>query len=503
MAVTRRYLRAATRSLARSLAVAKARAGDALRKFTSTYDATEPKGRRKAPTPTARSEDQILDANKRAKLTANARDIQRNFAIAGWMIRRHLDYVASFQFHSRTGNVELDMQIEQLMEQWFRPYNCDVAGRHRFENLIRLAEARAVVDGDVGLMKLASGHLQAIESDRIRNPIGVSNGFENWLHGVKVDGAGRALAYSIHRRTSLGTFEQDKIVSAANFCLHGYFDRFDQVRGISPLAAALDPLRDVYEGFTYALAKAKVSQLFAMLITRKALDSPGAVSPEIDPETGEPLDSRGKYSVDFGRGPVLLDMDPNDDAKFLESSTPSTQFQEFSQLMVMVAAKALDIPYSFFDESHTNFFGSRGAWLHYERSCQHKQANLLELLRRLTLWRLTLWLLDGSLTLPKGMTIGDLAWEWVPIGMPWWDPAKEIRGDLMAIAAGLDNPQRITKERGRGDWYDNIDRIAEARAYAKSKNVPLSFNPDALGPDPEPEPEKDQPPKKAKPGKPE
>ena len=64
--------------------------------------------------------------------------------------------------------------------------------------------------------------------------------------------------------------------------------------------------------------------------------------------------------------------------------------------------------------------------------------------------------------------------------MPWWDPAKEIRGDLMAIGGGLDNPQRIVKERGRGDWYDNMDQIAKALKYAREHPdgpIPLSFDP--------------------------
>jgi capsid protein len=86
-------------------------------------------------------------------------------------------------------------------------------------------------------------------------------------------------------------------------------------------------------------------------------------------------------------------------------------------------------------------------------------------------------IIDGGLKLPGKMTLNELQWEWVPVGMPWWDPAKEINGDLLAIGAGLDNPQRIVKERGRGDWYDNVDRIAEAHAYAKSKGLDLSFMP--------------------------
>lgn len=439
------------------------------------YDATDARGRRKSPAVRTQSEDRILDAGKRAKLQANATDLHRNFAICQWMIRRHLDYVATFSFHGRTENDTVNDQLEFLMRKWARPYNCDAAGRHRLGKMIRLAELLAVLHGDVGLLKLANGQLQGIESDRIRNPVGETTA--EWLHGVKVNGAGRAQAYAIHRRQNYGGFELERMVTAGNLCLHGYFDRFDQVRGISPIASALNPMRDVYENFDLALAKAKVEQLFALVLKREALDGTGDTSETT--VTDEDGTERTQYEVDFGKGPVKLDLDPGDDAEFLESQHPSANFQAFTQLVLMVGLKALDIPYSFYDESHTNFFGSRGAWLHYERASQDKRETLQELLDRITLWRTQLWILDGELELPRGMTVGDVAWEWVPMGMPWWDPAKEINGDLLAIGAGLDHPQRITKERGRGDWYDNVDEIGKAIEYARSKGVPLAFDPQA------------------------
>lgn len=444
-----------------------------------TYDAADStKNRRKDIGANHKSEDLILDAGKRAKMQANAADIHRNFALVSWMIRRHLDYVASFQFHARTKDKAFNNVLEAKVADWSRPYNFDVAGRHSMQRYLRILESQAVLKGDVGTLKLASGYVQGIESDRIRNQSGQTVQADGtWIHGVKTNEAGRAQAFSICKRQPYGGWQFERTISASNLILHGYFDRFDQVRGISPLAPALNTSRDVYENFGYALAKAKVEQLFAMLITRKALDAAGDVE-----NTGEEGTERGKYNVDFGGGPILLDMDPGDTAAFLNSQNPSSQFQAFTNAMLMVCLKALDIPYSFYDEGHTNFFGSRGAWMHYERSCDPKRAALMEHLRRLTVWRMGLWILDGELQLPRGMTsLADVAWEWVPTGMPWWDPAKEIRGNLMAIAAGLDTPQRICKESGTGDWFDNVDQIAEALKYAQDKlsplNASISFNP--------------------------
>lgn len=427
-----------------------------------SYDAADPKGRRATPKIYHGTEEQVLDSSRRQKVVANARDIRRNYSIAAWMIRKHLDYVATFDFHCHhSKNLALQTQVEAIMANWSQARNCDRAGRHRFAKLIRIAEAGRVVDGDFGLLKLANGQLQGIEGDRIRNPHGMANGLGRWCHGVKTDEGLRAVAYAIHKRTGVGSMQFEKTVNAANVILHGFFDRHDQVRGISPIVAALNPLRDTYENFDYALAKAKVSQMFAFAVMRNSYDQ---------------VAGKKDLKLDFGRGPVFLDLGVDEDAKFLDSNNPSQNFQQFNQLVIMVALKALDIPYSFYDEKHTNFFGSRGAWLHYERSCYDKREDVRETLMRLTIWVLSLAILNDELVLPPGMTLRDLDFEWVPKGMPWWDPAKEITGERKAIASGLDNPQRICKERGRGDFFHNVDMIAEAKAYAKAKGVTLNFD---------------------------
>jgi hypothetical protein len=41
---------------------------------------------------------------ERRKLISAGRDIHRNFSLAAWMLRKHLDYVSSFTFQCRSGN---------------------------------------------------------------------------------------------------------------------------------------------------------------------------------------------------------------------------------------------------------------------------------------------------------------------------------------------------------------------------------------------------------------
>lgn len=436
-----------------------------LRRFSYDGAATS-KNQRKAASSALSSEDAKLTAGKRKVLQGAARDLSRNFSIAAWAIRKHLDFVSSFKFQSRTGDAGLDREIERLMSWWGRPENCDVAGRHGLPRMLRLAEERRTVDGDVFLLKLTGqrvrGKLQAIESDRVIDPRDdTGRSGATWVHGVNVNDAGRALGFAVHKRVRGGKgLEMDRVVAARNVIHHGFFDRFDQVRGVSPLAPAVNVFRDVYEAADYALAKAKVSQMFGLVFYREALDAAGTLDNSTDP-----------YEVDFGRGPVLLDLEPGDKAEFLESKTPATEFQSFAQLMISVALKSLDIPFSFFDESFTNFYGSRGALLHYQKACEAKRADVRDVLRKLTAWRMSLWIDDGVLSLPAGLGVSDLNWEWIPAGLAWWDPAKEIRGDVEAINAGLRTRSEIRAEKYGDDWIDVVDQLAREREALEERGL--------------------------------
>jgi capsid protein len=431
------------------------------------YDATEAKNRRQAPSSILRSEDDELLAEKRRRLVSGVRDIQRNFAVAAWAIRKHLDFVSSFTFDAKTGIDGFDEDLEAFMESW--QDQCDVAGRHPLPRLIRLSEARSVVDGDVLIVKLASGQIQAIEADRIKSQIGQGGPSREWVHGVRVNPSGRALGYAIHRRWG-DRLEYERTVPAANAHLHAYYERIDQVRGISPIASGFNTLRDCYEGFDYALAKAKIAAMFGLVLYRDAIDAAAPVTADSTDQDGPGCPKPG-YEIDFGKGPVMLDLDPGDKAEFLENKTPPTEFQEFSRLMISVALKSIDIPYSFFDESFTNFFGSRAALMLYIKSAKTKQDNLRALLRGLTNWRLRLAVMDGDITLPRGMDVSQIEYEWIPDGVPWWDPAKEIAGDIAAIGSTLRSRREIRKERYGDDWFRVVDELAEENEYLAAKGV--------------------------------
>ncbi|CAN5408840.1 phage portal protein [soil metagenome] len=476
--------------------------GSGRRRSQFGYDGIEAKGQRKAATGILRSEDQELLPEQRRRLVSGSRDIVRNYTVAAWGIRKHLDYVTSYSPQFRTGNDARDELLTELMEEWSKASNCDVAGRHSLGRMLRLTEARATIDGDMLLARLKIGKLQAIEGDRVRTPYGgipAEMGIPSWRlqHGVLTNEVGAAIAFAVNKRLvgsdfnalpMSGGFQFERMVDARHVYQHSYFERFDQVRGISPLASALNTLRDTYEGFNYALAKMKVAQLFGIKFFRKApeglgeFEAPTSDSDDEDEEseddTATPPPGGRDYSVDFGQGSIALDLDPGDNAEFMSNDSPGPGFQDFSQVMIALSLKALDIPYSFYAENFSTYTGARQAILQYEDSCVEKRKNIRALLDWITAWKVLEWWLDGKI---PGADIASIKWDWVSRGIPWIDPSNEVTADIDSVNAIMNS--RTLALRGRGLDFKTIARqVKQENDFMASLGLaPLNPGPKLMG----------------------
>lgn len=449
---------------------------------TSGYDATDSRGRRKPPPAITMHEDFQADQQGRRTLASSARDLNRNFAVAAWAIRKHLDYVSSFTFQSMTDDRAFNADLEAYVEEIQKRHRFDVTRRHPYRRALRIAEACRIKDGDIFWMKLGNGanrgKIQAIEGDRIRTPTTgewrtTIKDMENWINGVHVDSRGAALSYAVCNRTNKTGFELKRTVRADNMLVVGFYDRFDQIRGVSPIAAGLNWFRDTYEGFEYALAKAKIGQLFGLAFEREGDLSPfGPVTPTQD------LDQDGfnesDFEVNLPKGMFSVDLNPGEQAKMIESKTPSTETVQFLEMMLHIAIKTLDLPYSFLDESKSNFFGSRAGLIQYQKSTKTKIRDLQDFQDEWFRWRIGLAVADGDFKIPRWKEFDWLKWQFVPDGVPWWDPIKEVRGNAMAIAAGFSSPQQVCREVGT-NFEENVLRIAEAQKFAEDNGVDLVY----------------------------
>ncbi len=425
---------------------------------------------RRPPVTDLKSEDRELGEQDRKKAIARSREIHRDFALVSWALRKHVDYVARFTFQSQTGEPELDAKIERIIHNAGKRGHFDVTGRYSLDEFLRLAEVCRTIDGDLGIVKLESGQVQAIEGDRIRNPLGVAENDPEWAHGVKLNEWGGPVGYAVHRRSrgARGNFEFERFVDARNMILHGYFTRFDQVRGVGLLVSAANTYKDVYDSFDYALAKAKALQMFGLKFKRSA--PAGGLGTQTKAEADKAAEQR-RLSL-RGKASYLVELEGDEELNPIQDGTPSDQFQNYSKLMIMVALKSLDIYYSMFDESHTNFFGSRAGIVQYIESCKPKRQGNQYLLEDWTRWRLALEILHGKLVLPRGMTVDDLWFEWVPAGLPWWKADEEAKGLLTTVTAGFDSYTGVCSQLGR-DFKDILLQRKKDEDFARELNINL------------------------------
>lgn len=421
-------------------------------------------------------DDQIKDRDRKS-IVLTSRNVTQNFELAAWAIRKHLDFTSSFSFSVKSGIPSFDLEISEFIGRASRPENFDSAGKHSLARTLRIAESMRCLDGDVFLMKLRTGRIQAIEGDRVKTPeerrdAGDFN-VERTFNGVETSFSGRHLRYAVHNRSRGGGLTFDRWIPARNIFAHGFYTRFDQVRGVSPIVAALGRFQDVYEGFDYAHQLGKLSNLFGLVLTRDAAENGlGAL-------TSSDADGDGEddtHSVKLSNRPMVLDLDPGEDAKFLENKTPAFEFQQFSDTMIMVALKALDIPFSFYNESFTNFFGSKSALTQYLISARAKRADNSDLLRRWTIWRIGVGILDGSLTIPREFeSLEDVPFKWNANGVPWLDP-RDIRGDIDAVKAGLKTRSEVRHERFGDEWSDVAEKLAEEESLIDELGLSVTMD---------------------------
>jgi capsid protein len=438
------------------------------------YHAGENTNSRDNVTPDPRAEDSFwLEGYEVA--TTRAREQLRNFSPLGWMLDKHLDFVTSYRIQFDTSMEWLDDWLMELFTWWSQADNFDVGRRYSLSQYMRINEAQKILHGDMGTLKMADGRVLAIDSDQLEN--GNEHPADLWFRGVRIHPVThQAIAYRIVPRTTrYGELDHRAafIVPADHFYLHAERKFYPNlIRGISPIAPALNSIQDCYEGINWHLVKMKIAAMFGMVLFE---DENALPHMRIDPDTDEVVQEKPKSKYDVKiNGVQALSMGRGEDLKVIESKVPSTESQEFYKTVTMAYIKALNLPYSFYDEKHTNFYGSRGALMHYVRSCEAPRSANTAFLGHLLKWSITKWITDGYIKLPRGYDVRKIRWQCVPRGIPIWDPAKEGKGMDNSVRSAYTAPQKVCMEMGT-DYYENIELIKEAREYAERHGITPSW----------------------------
>jgi len=458
-------------------------------RYSLSYQSIEDTTRRRPIIRKTTHESEILTPAKRERAAATARDDKRNMSILAWMVRRHLDNVSRFTPHFRIIGDSLEVRdlnriVKKLLTWHGRRAQFDALGRHGRNEWMRMFEACKVLSGDAGGAKIKGGKLQGIEGDRICKP-----GAGDIPKGVGDDGLqlspnGERKGFCVCKRTK-GGMEFERLVPAADMIFDGYWpDRFDANRGVSPLLTALSEAADVRETWEWLVIKAKTSALFGLAFTTTGDDDPMPQSGDDPDDADVPAGEAASYTSQLAasvkaRGLISLDLDPGDDVKEIQSSTPNPTVIPFTRELIRSVLLALDIPFTFYDSLTASFSARIADRNEYEESCEWKREKNADVLGEVYgEWLLPMWQVTDKFGFGKALKAAKLDVEevaaelqWMPAGRAWLDRSGEMTGHILAIAAGVESIPEVCSMYGKDAYEVN----AEQAEFLKNADAPLLY----------------------------
>jgi capsid protein len=293
----------------------------------------------------------------------------------------------------------------------------------------------------------------------------------------------RRLSFCLCRRMPPNSMQFERIIAENDMVFDGYWpDRFDSNRGVSPLLTALNEGADVRETWEWLVVKAKASAVFGLAFTRTSSDD--VFPTQGDPNSTPPASETAAYTDQVGkavkaRGLINLDLDPGDDVKEIQSSTPNPTVIPFTRELIRSVLLALDIPFTFYDSLTASFSARIADRNEYEESCEWKRDKNISVLDEIYGgWLIPTWYKSDLFGFGKALDAAKLSPEevaaslrWVPAGRPWLDRSNEMSGHILALAAGVTSTPRICAAYG-DDAYEIAE---EQKEYLAKAGIPLLY----------------------------
>jgi len=428
-------------------------------------------GRRSAPKGTIASEDAVTSQAERQKVLATTREQRRNMELAQWIMGVHLDSVSKFRLQVKTDDKELTQYVERYLRGVSVAERFDARGMFGLEEYLRLLEGMRFLDGDVFSLAVTGGKVQGIESDRIRE---VTNGGEYRANvkGVALDGNDGPAAYAVHRRSGTSGYVFQGWYDKSVMSRLGYYWRFDQVRGVSPVVTTVNRLQDLYEGLEAMAIKTKFHAMFGIGFEGEEAMEDDQFETR-DESTGEAATSGSSQSdLNFDIQPGLK-VKTDGKIKVIESGTPHAAYMDWSMLEVQIALLAADIPITYFDSRRSSYSAREADIERYESACEWKRLQPQAWLQATTMRQLLHGYSTGALDLDRwGVTPEGLAGylDWMPGGIPFFNRKAETEAAISAIGASLDSWQRWCRRHGT-DAYEIADENAQMQKYFRENEM--------------------------------
>ena len=240
-----------------------------------------------------------------------------------------------FRAQAHSADPAWNATAEAYFADWSR--KCDITGRFSFNDVLRIAERRWVLDGDFFLAKVRNGSgatkLQGIEAHRVGDP--ETNVPERMHDGILFGAYGEVAAYNIYRS------DGSSRLIPANAMMQVYDAEFiSGARGLPLLQHSLNDIQDEME--ILALEKSAVKD--AAEITRVLKKNGGEFGPDLASELAS--NPQAVDALGVGLGGKFIALEPGEDLVSFQSNRPSPTFNGFLEAIQRDIARGI-LPYEF------------------------------------------------------------------------------------------------------------------------------------------------------------
>lgn len=429
-------------------------------------------------------------------------------------------------------------RTEAEFRMWSKRENCDVLGLNSFIGLQQLALKSWLASGDVFvLLKRRKAtplnpytlRLHLIEADRVSTPSEYRGGIiagatttgkvpegkpgaGNMIYdGVEVDADGRVVAYHICSGyptefagadlTWTRVLAYGEKTGLPNVLHIMDAERPDQYRGVPYLSQVIEPLLQLRRYTESELMAALVQSFFTAWITTEtnpmeipinevgAGDMTVGDGVNLDGGIGDNIsDSENEYEMGPG---TVNHLEPGEKIEFGNPNIPTAGFETFMKTLVRLIGSALELPYDVISkEFNSSYSASRGALLEAWEAFKMKRAWFVDDFCQPVY---EIWLAEAvALRRIKAPGYFDdplvrQSWSearWIGPVQGSLDPLKEAKADLLLINHGIKTHEQVTRERGGGDWEENVEQLRRENELLKAAG---GGNADPAATEPEPD----------------
>lgn len=456
------------------------------------------------------------------QLRAQARDLERNNPLAMGAINNPMTNIIGPGLHAKSRvNYEylgisyedaekIQRKIDFYFNAWASSKNADITRQQNFYEMQDLILRSVLVSGDIGVMRRFKRRkgwafeiaVQTIEADRIQTPTGkIEN--ETLRSGIESDFDGEALAAWIAKK-----HPGDDTIFAINgpddftrvpfydaigmrFFLHIFFKkRPGQTRGITYLAAIIEPLKQLGRYSEAEITAAVISACFSVFVTSDAPKGPNVGLPGTMPGMvtygpgHQSMTPEGTGVTKLQSG-AIVDLLPGEKIEIADPKRPNTAFDPFVQAIIRQIGMALEQPYETLIKHYTSSYTAaqmamNDLWKFVRVKREFAIANFCNPIRE---WVITECVAKGLLDLPGFIEDPFARNAW--LNCVWSGPTKghinpsvEADAEMKWVGMGSKSLSDTAMEQFGNDWEEIADQ--RERELYRYIELPVLVNPNLV-----------------------